>query len=335
MPKKVPSIGTVELKLATTPSAAPLFPPGYKLRLTCKLLQGFSTGRESDNSRELEKDSLRSSKCIVNCRYGELNRMCPLLLAFIQGVMPPARLPMTATEVVDRMVQADNQRLAAFPGYTGTRRYHFENKKLNKRAEMTVHVVCDQTGAKTFEVVAESGSGFVRTRIIRRMIDAEQEASQKGEHQQTRIIPQNYDFQLLGTEISDGRPAYVLEISPKTKNQFLVRGRIWVDAEDFAITRVEGSPAKNPSFWIRKVQILHRYQRIGRFWLPVTNQSHAEARIFGANEVGIDYFDYQVSEQHSKASSVPETNMDACWPVKSEPGHVMKELTRECEERGI
>jgi len=27
--------------------------------------------------------------------------------------------------------------------------------------------------------------------------------------------------------------------------------------------------------------------------------------------------------------------MDACWPVKSEPGHVMNELTRECEERGI
>jgi hypothetical protein len=225
--------------------------------------------------------------------------------------MPPARLPITATEVVDRMVQADNQRMAAFPGYTGMRRYHFENKKLNKRAEMTVHVVCDQTGAKTFEVVAENGSGFVRTRIIRRMIDAEQEASQKGEHQQTRIIPENYDFQLLGTEISDGRPAYVLEISPKTKNQFLVRGRIWVDAEDFAITRVAGSPAKNPSFWIRKVQVLHRYDRIGRFWLPVTNQSHAEVRIFGATEVGIEYFDYRISEPLGKPNSASQANMDA------------------------
>src|SRR4026208_2147787 len=104
--------------------------------------------------------------------------MCPLLLAFIRGVMPPAPFPMTATEVVDRMVQADNLRLAAFSGYTGMRRYYFENKKLNERAEMTVHMVCD-AGAKTFEVVAESGSGFVRTRIIRRMIDAEQEASQQ------------------------------------------------------------------------------------------------------------------------------------------------------------
>jgi hypothetical protein len=96
--------------------------------------------------------------------------------------------------------------------------------------------------AKRFEVVAESGSGFVRSRIIRRMIEAEREASEKGEHEQTRIIPQNYDFQLLRTEVTDGRPAYVLEISPKTKNQFMVRGRIWVDAEDFGITRLEGQP---------------------------------------------------------------------------------------------
>jgi len=229
--------------------------------------------------------------------------MYPLLLAFIQGLLPPAPLPMTVTEVVDHMVQADNERLATFPGYTGMRRYHFENKKFNKRAEITVRVVCDDTGAKTFEVVAESGSGFVRTHIIRRMMDAEREASQRGEHQQTRILPQNYDFQLLGTETVEGRPAYVLEISPNTTNQFLVRGRIWVDAEDFAITRVECSPAKNPSFWIHNVKVLHRYDRIGRFWLPVANQSHAEARIFGLTEVGIDYFDYQISKPQAKAGS--------------------------------
>ena len=66
-------------------------------------------------------------------------------------------------------------------------------------------------------------------------------------------MPQNYDFRLLGTDETEGRPSYVLEISPKTKNQFMIRGRTWVDAVAFAITRLEGSPAKNPSFWIRSV----------------------------------------------------------------------------------
>src|ERR1039457_331648 len=149
--------------------------------------------------------------------------MIPLLLAMIQETATSAPMPLTVTEIVDHMVQADNARMAVFSGYTGMRRYNFENNKVKKHAEMTVRVVCDQTGAKTFEVVSESGSGFVRSHIIRRMIDAEREASEKAEHEQTRIIPQNYDFRLLGTAETEGRLSYVLEISPKTKNQFMIR----------------------------------------------------------------------------------------------------------------
>ena len=234
--------------------------------------------------------------------------MTPILLALIQATVVAAQ-PITATEVVQHMVQADNERKAAFSGYTGMRRYWFQNKKINKHAEMTVRVVCDQTGTKNFEVVAESGSGFIRDHIIRRMIDAEREASEKGEHEQTRIIPQNYDFRLLDTEVMEGRPSYVLEISPKTNNKFLVRGRIWVDAHDFAIMRVEGSPAKNPSFWIRSVHVVQRYDRIGNFWLPVTNHSRAEARMFGANEVGIEYSDYLVGGGQDKADSNRRTDV--------------------------
>lgn len=221
-----------------------------------------------------------------------------VLLAMIQGATPP---PLTAPEIVQRMVRADSERLAALSGYTGMRRYHFENKRFNKRAEMTVRVKCDSTGAKTFEVISESGSKFVRDHIIRRMIDAEREASQKGEMQQTRIIPANYDFRLIGTEIWDGHGRYVLEITPKTKNKFLIRGRIWVDADDFAIARFEGGPAKNPSFWIRSVQVVHRYERTGQLWLPVMNQSHAKARVFGPTDVSIEYFDYVTSVRSSQA----------------------------------
>lgn len=227
--------------------------------------------------------------------------MTALLFAIIQAVPTAAAPPLSVTEVVDHMVRAENERLAAFPGYTAMRRYHFENKKANKRAEITVRVICDPSGSKTFEVTGESGSGFVRSHIIRRMIDAESQASAKGEHEGTRIMPPNYDFSLVGTETVDGRPSYVLEINPKTKSQFMVRGRIWVDADDFAITRLEGGPAKNPSFWIHNVKVVQRYDRFGRLWLPVSNESRAEARIFGPTDVGIEYFDYLIPEAQAKA----------------------------------
>ena len=69
-----------------------------------------------------------------------------------------------------------------------------------------------------------------------------------------------------------------------------------MDAEDYAITRIEGSPAKNPSFWIKSVKIVHRYNKTGRFWLPVLNSSLAEARVFGPTDVMIEYSDYVVTE---------------------------------------
>jgi len=218
----------------------------------------------------------------------------------MEGASPT---PLTSSEIVERMLSADKERLAALAGYTGMRHYNFENKRINKRAGMTVRMTCDSAGVKKFEVMDESGSGLIRNRILRKMIEAEQEASQKGERERTRIIPANYDFRLVGTELLEGRGNYVMEVSPKTKNKFLILGRIWVDAEDFAISRVEGQPAKNPSFWIRHVHVVQKYGRTGRFWLPMLNDSRAEARIFGRTDVSIEYFDYVPSVRDAHAQN--------------------------------
>src|SRR6476619_4996646 len=120
-----------------------------------------------------------------------------LFIAMVQGGAQP---PLTAPEIVERLVRADDTRRTALAQYSGMRHYRFENKKSNKHAEMTVRMSCGSDGVKTFDVVEESGSGFVRSHIIRKMIDAEEEASQKGERKETRIVPENYDFRLVGTE---------------------------------------------------------------------------------------------------------------------------------------
>lgn len=233
--------------------------------------------------------------------------MIPTLfvLALMQGDSSPA---LTAPEIVERMVQADNVRLAALAGYSGVRHYRFENKKTGKTAEMSVRMDCGSDGVKTFEVLSESGSGFVRSHIIHKMIEAETESSQKGERKESRIIPENYEFRLVGMEDSDGRPSYVLDIDPRNPTKYAIRGRIWVDAQDFAISRIEGQPARNPSFWIRSVKVEQRYGRAGQFWLPALNHSVAQARIFGSTEVVIEYSDYKtnVRETQARARTVDE-----------------------------
>jgi len=70
-----------------------------------------------------------------------------------------------------------------------------------------------------------------------------------------------------------------------------------VDAEDFAMVRAEGNPAKNPSFWTKSVHFVHTYQKSGAFWFPLATESETEARLFGTTDLTIEYFDYKPNAQ--------------------------------------
>jgi hypothetical protein len=136
------------------------------------------------------------------------------------------------------------------------------------------------------------GRGGARKHVFPRLLEAETEAARPDLRARSRITPENYKFEMAGTECVRSRPAYVLEIEPKTANKYLARGRIWVDADEYAIIRVEGQPRKNPSFWFKSVHFAHDYGKSGPFWFPVLDRSVTDVRIFGATEMTIEYFDY-------------------------------------------
>jgi hypothetical protein len=102
---------------------------------------------------------------------------------------------------------------------------------------------------------------------------------------------------LTGSEEVDGRKSFILEATPKTKSKYLFQGKIWVDSENYGIARIEGSPAQNPSFWVRKTAFVHKYRRFGPFWLAVSNTSLTDALMFGKTDVSIEYSDYRINEK--------------------------------------
>ena len=67
-----------------------------------------------------------------------------------------------------------------------------------------------------------------------------------------------------------------------------------MNAEDFAVESIDAEPAKNPSFWIKKTHIEHRYQKIGQFWLPASNQTISSVRLGGTATLSIQYLDYDL-----------------------------------------
>jgi hypothetical protein len=167
-----------------------------------------------------------------------------LLVAVPPALTQPRDSFPSAEDIVNRMAERDAERHAAFSGYTVSRRYEAVNK--GRHAEMLVRVVCTADGGKQFSILHEKGSGAIRNHVLRKMLEEETNASHRETRQSTRIVPRNYSFEMVGTDMVEGRPTYVLEINPKTKSKYLIRGRIWVDATDYAIARIEGSPARNP-----------------------------------------------------------------------------------------
>jgi hypothetical protein len=124
------------------------------------------------------------------------------------------------------------------------------------------------------------------------MVDEETMASRRDTRNGSRITPSNYKFNIIGQDTLDTGPAYVLAITPKTESKYLIDGRIWVDAQDYSIVRVEGHPAQNPSFWVHDVHFVHTYQRVGQFWFASSTHSTSEVRIFGRSELTIENSDY-------------------------------------------
>jgi hypothetical protein len=194
--------------------------------------------------------------------------------------------------LVARMLASNAQRQRQLPGYRGMRRYVLENDRMNKHAEMVVRVEGDEDETKHFEVVSEEGWKGARKHVLQRMLTTESEASSPEVRLKARLSPENYEFQLVGTELLGDRMAYVIDVVPRRHEERLIEGRIWIDAQDYALARVEGKPAKNPSFWTSSVHFVHTYQKHGTFWFPASTESVTEVRIFGSTNLTIQYFDY-------------------------------------------
>ena len=221
------------------------------------------------------------------------------LLLTTDGVRTAEPLP-TADEVVAKMIQRDAERRSALEGYTSVRRYVLENEKHHKQAYMLVRMIQRKDGSKDFEMVSSSGWSGARKHVFPKLLEAESEASHPASLEESRVSPANYSFSMRGAEEAGGRKMYVIGLTPKKHEKYLVHGTVWIDAEDFAIVRMQGEPAKNPSFWIKSVQFDHKYRKHGDFWLAESDESRSDARIFGPTELRIDYFDYVLNTQEAQ-----------------------------------
>lgn len=222
--------------------------------------------------------------------------MLVLAIAVSAGMFSPAQtidqLPSTKL-VVARMMEANAVRQSQMTGYTVLRRYVAVNK--NRRAEMLVRVTCDRNDDERFSILSEEGSRSIRNHVFHKLLREEEKVGRHGTRHSARLIPANYTFQIIGEETIETGPAYVLAVSPNSVNKYSIDGRIWVDAGDYSIVRVEGQPAQTPSFWVRSVHFVHTYQKVGQFWLASSTRTKSKILIFGDSQLTIEDYDYKLA----------------------------------------
>jgi hypothetical protein len=203
---------------------------------------------------------------------------------------------MDAEGIVIRMARSNRQRADALRAYDGRRSYSLSYHGLPGSREAGLEVLAHYQApeSKSFQVISQSGSKLLQSKVLMKLLESEREAASAENQHKTALTPENYNFVLLGSRPSPHGGCYRLSVAPKREDKFLYRGEICVNAADFAVESIDAEPAKNPSFWIKKTHIEHRYQKIGQFWLPASNQTVTNVRLGGTATLSILYSQYEL-----------------------------------------
>lgn len=215
------------------------------------------------------------------------------------GIQPafaphPSANGMTAEELFSKLLEHNRMREARLQGYSVTRTYKVKNDKEKVRAESQVSLQYRAPVTKEFKILSEQGSGMIRRMVFKPLMESELEAASGSNKRDSSLTPANYTFELLGEEDVDGHHCFAVQATPTRNDKYLFRGKVWIHATEFAVVRVEGQPARNPSWWTKRVDFVRRYQKIGEFWLPLRDETVTQVRIFGRNILIIDHYNYGI-----------------------------------------
>jgi hypothetical protein len=70
---------------------------------------------------------------------------------------------------------------------------------------------------------------------------------------------------------------------------------VWVSKADYAVMRIAGSPAKNPTWMMGSSNFDYRYAQNGDFWLPAHSDTISRLRIGGEVRLTVEYGAYRIT----------------------------------------
>jgi hypothetical protein len=207
----------------------------------------------------------------------------------------------SSEEIVALMTQAQADNRTSLRPYTVTRTYQLFEGKYNDEAKSVViaEITVEPQESEKYTVESAKGSELGE-KLVRRMLEGEMDLAK--DYASTSVTPTNYDFVFAREDVLNGHPCYVLTMLPKRKSKSLLRGTAWVDSSTYLLRRIEGEPAKSPSWWLKDVSIVLLYGPVGGMWIQTASEATANVRMLGPSSVRWQDVNYQMRGNFPAAS---------------------------------
>ncbi len=209
-------------------------------------------------------------------------------------LLMPTALPRMAPELALETYQQRADRQAADLGATTeTMVVRAELPETKQRGEFELKRYFKAPKGIAFAGIKFVGDTFVKTNVIARLLQSEVDHVSKGEGGDMSLSSRNYKFSFHKTEVRDGRTLHEFNVKPRKKRVGLFKGRVFIDAYTGSLVRVEGTLAKSPSLFIKKIDFIQEYEDVGGFTLPARIQSKVMTRLVGPTLIDIEHRDYE------------------------------------------
>ena len=207
----------------------------------------------------------------------------------------PLALQNPALDASDPQAVAALEKFLARPAiahqYSATRR--LEASGGGQRGWIEVQTSFAPASGLAYQVIAEGGSGYIRGRVLRSLLDEEQRLlALKGTS--AAISAANYRFR-PGAMTEEGLA--VIGLQPLRKDRSLIAGQMLLTPDAGQLVRIEGRLAKNPSFWVSRVEVVRSYRCVNGAFLPVSLETTAQLRLLGSSKLGMTYRYSHVDER--------------------------------------
>ena len=220
------------------------------------------------------------------------------------GIVSAAAQQMDAASVIQRVDAAVKARIDHVAAYTVTEHYAVYRGKdeTHPAAEMTVQTLYRKDSGKSYTILSESGSEFIRSHVLLKLLDEEKNINLPGIREHSWFTSANYEMQLKpgSVQLIDGRECLALAIHPKRKATNMIEGTLMVDAKDGSIVQLEGTATQSPSIFTGAAQVMRHYVNVNGFSMATQARAVSDSFLLGRTTVTIDYSDYKIQLRPAK-----------------------------------